>query len=74
VDPDDDGCPFFPVSDDIFAELRRHFDEGEIVEITCVLGSSPTSTASTKRSAWRLRERERERIGDRELRVVNCEL
>jgi AhpD family alkylhydroperoxidase len=27
-----------PVSDDVFAELRRHFDEGEIVEITCVLG------------------------------------
>ena len=26
------------VSDEIFAELRRHFDEGEIVEITCVLG------------------------------------
>jgi alkylhydroperoxidase family enzyme len=26
------------VSDDVFAELRRHFDEGEIVEITCVLG------------------------------------
>jgi alkylhydroperoxidase family enzyme len=26
------------VSDEVFAELRRHFDEGEIVEITCVLG------------------------------------
>jgi alkylhydroperoxidase family enzyme len=26
------------VSDDVFADLRRHFDEGEIVEITCVLG------------------------------------
>ena len=26
------------VSDDVFAELRRHFEEGEIVEITCVLG------------------------------------
>jgi alkylhydroperoxidase family enzyme len=26
------------VPDDAFADLRRHFDEGEIVEITCVLG------------------------------------
>jgi len=25
------------VPDDAFADLRRHFDEGEIVEITCVL-------------------------------------
>jgi alkylhydroperoxidase family enzyme len=26
------------VSDDVFAELSRNFDAGEIVEITCVLG------------------------------------
>jgi len=26
------------VSDDLFAELRRHFDEGEIVEIAAVAG------------------------------------
>jgi alkylhydroperoxidase family enzyme len=26
------------VSDDVFEALRRYFDEGEIVEITCVLG------------------------------------
>jgi uncharacterized peroxidase-related enzyme len=26
------------VSDELFADLARHFDEGEIVEMTCVLG------------------------------------
>ncbi len=26
------------VSDEVFAELRRQFDEGEIVEIACVVG------------------------------------
>jgi uncharacterized peroxidase-related enzyme len=26
------------VSDELFADLERHFDEGEIVEITCVIG------------------------------------
>ena len=26
------------VSDAVFEELRRHFDEGEIVEIACVVG------------------------------------
>lgn len=26
------------VPDEVFAELRRHFDEGEVVEITCVVG------------------------------------
>jgi alkylhydroperoxidase family enzyme len=26
------------ISDEVFAELSRHFDEGEIVEITCVVG------------------------------------
>ncbi len=26
------------VSDEIFADLARHFDEGEIVEIACVVG------------------------------------
>lgn len=26
------------VSDTVFEELRRHFDEGEIVEIACVVG------------------------------------
>ena len=26
------------VSDEVFADLSRHFDEAEIVEITCVLG------------------------------------
>ncbi len=26
------------VSDELFADLSRHFDEGEIVEITCVVG------------------------------------
>lgn len=26
------------ISDDMFTELRRHFDEGEIVEIACVVG------------------------------------
>lgn len=26
------------VSDELFAELRRHFDEGEIVEIAAVAG------------------------------------
>ncbi len=26
------------VSDEVFAELRRRFDEGEIVEIACVVG------------------------------------
>lgn len=27
------------ISDELFAELRRHFDEGEIVEIAAVAGS-----------------------------------
>ncbi|MEP6769915.1 MAG: hypothetical protein ABJC61_14680 [Acidobacteriota bacterium] len=26
------------VSDTTFAELRRHFEEGEVVEIACVVG------------------------------------
>ncbi len=26
------------VSDETFADLRRHFDEGEVVEIACVVG------------------------------------
>lgn len=26
------------VSDEVFEDLRRHFSEGEIVEITCVVG------------------------------------
>ncbi|MCA1581818.1 MAG: hypothetical protein LC796_10600 [Acidobacteria bacterium] len=26
------------VSDATFAELRRHFEEGEVVEIACVVG------------------------------------
>ncbi|MEO8191999.1 MAG: hypothetical protein ABI682_16830 [Acidobacteriota bacterium] len=26
------------VSDETFAELRRYFDEGEVVEIACVVG------------------------------------
>ncbi len=26
------------VSDEVFAELRRQFDEGEVVEIACVVG------------------------------------
>lgn len=26
------------VSDETFSELARHFDEGEIVEIACVVG------------------------------------
>ena len=26
------------ISDEVFAELRRHFDEGEVVEIACVVG------------------------------------
>jgi alkylhydroperoxidase family enzyme len=26
------------IGDDVFAELRRHFDEGEVVEIACVVG------------------------------------
>ena len=26
------------VSDETFSELRRHFDEGEVVEIACVVG------------------------------------
>ena len=26
------------IPDEVFAELRRHFDEGEVVEIACVVG------------------------------------
>ncbi|HXM79945.1 MAG TPA: hypothetical protein VOA00_11985 [Thermoanaerobaculia bacterium] len=26
------------VSDETFAQLRRHFDEGEAVEVACVVG------------------------------------
>lgn len=26
------------VTDETFEELRRHFDEGEVVEIACVVG------------------------------------
>ena len=26
------------IPESVFAELRRHFDEGEVVEIACVVG------------------------------------
>jgi alkylhydroperoxidase family enzyme len=26
------------IPEEVFAELRRHFDEGEVVEIACVVG------------------------------------